>query len=532
VKSQTPDLIIYNAEIITLDPALPKAQALAVCGERIISLGDDRTIRRLASDKTYMIDARGLTIIPGFNDNHIHAVGMGFFYLHPNLLGKTAEEIVAALKKHYRDCKPGEPILGFAWDYSSCPRPSKAILDAAFPRNPVMLRQYSGHAVWLNSLALDKILRRKKRKPSSSGEILRDEAGEPTGIIRGTIGLGSHKKDLLLRVLNFSFHRKLVCDALERFSRVGITSVQDNTWQPVTVFLLARLKAQGRLTARFSCWPFGQYRLLARLMDYGPYDRLWIRKGPLKYIVDGAFSPHTAWMLEPYQNEPGNYGRPIFSPERLAALVKRQAGRGKQLAFHAIGDRAVREVINAVEKTAEEIPAVKQLRIRLEHAQIIHPDDLARLKRLGMLVAAQPTALALPDRDYELLGEKRFQSVYPYRSLINAGVGLSFGSDIPGEIEYNPFQAIYRAVSRRGLPGSKRSYNGAESVSAYEAVTAYTKGSAYAEFMENEKGTLSPGMLADFIVLSDNILCTDPARIPLSKVLLTVVGGKIVFSAL
>jgi predicted amidohydrolase YtcJ len=538
VKTEKPDLIVRNANIVTLDPARPAARALAVRGERITAVGDEGEIFALAGPRTRIIDARGLLVLPGFNDNHLHALGMGIFFERPNLFGKNADEIVALLKRHYADLKPGQTVTGFAWDYSFCPNPAKEVLDRAFPRNPVILRQYSGHAQWVNSVALRRLLKLESRARSGGSEIVRRADGEPTGIIRGSVVHPNHHRDIISRALNARRHRQLVRIALDRFARAGITSVQDNTWQPFTVWHLRTLKRRGGLTARFSCWPFGHYPFLARTMDFAPYDRFWIRRGPVKYIVDGAFSPHTAWLIEPYESEPANYGKAVIEPAALKRIVLRAARRGRlaprrgQLAFHAIGDRAVREVIDAVEAAARARPWVTRMRIRLEHAQIIDPADVPRLQRLGMLVAAQPTALALRERDRALVGDARFPRLYPYRSLLSAGVPLSFGSDIPGEIEYDPFQVIWRAVSRRGVRSGEPPYDEREAVTVEQAVRAYTRGSAYAEFMEGHKGALAPGMLADFIVLSQDIFAAAAARIPETKVLLTVVGGVIVHDEL
>jgi len=538
VKPGAPDLIVYNANIVTLDPARPAARALAAHGERISAVGGDGEILAQAGPGTRVIDARGLTLLPGFNDNHLHALGMGIFFDRPNLFGKNAEEIVAILKKKYADVKPGQPVTGFAWDYSSCPDPAKEILDRAFPRNPVILRQYSGHAQWVNSVALRRFLKLEARSRAGGSEIVRDPNGEPTGIIRGSVVHPNHHRDIIRRALNARLHRELLRVALDRFARAGITSVQDNTWQPFSVWLLRSLEQRGELTARFSCWPFGHYPLLEKSMAFAPYDRSWVRRGPVKYIVDGAFSPHTARLLAPYEGEPGNTGKDVIKPAALQRIVRTAARRGRrvprrgQLAFHAIGDRAVRAVIDAVEETARDHPWVTRMRLRLEHAQIIDPADIPRLKRLGMLVAAQPTALALRERDRALVGDARFGRLYPYRSLLDAGVPLSFGSDIPGEIEYDPFQVIYRAVTRRGVRPEEAPYDESEAVTVEEAIRAYTLGSAYAEFMEGRKGALAFGFLADFIVLSQDIFAVALERIPATRVLLTVTGGRVVYDAM
>jgi predicted amidohydrolase YtcJ len=528
-----PDLILHNANIVTLDSARPRARALSVTGERIVAVGDDKTILGTAGPKTVTVDGRGLTVLPGFNDNHLHALGMGLFFRHPNLFGKNAEEIVEALKQHYADIKPGQRLTGYAWDYSSCQQPNKALLDQAFPNNPVVLRQYSGHAQWLNTRALKELLdAQAKQGNAGTGAIVRDEQGEPTGIVLGTVVHSSHRRDLLKRALTPSLHWDLLHAALDRFRKAGITSVQDNTWQPFTIWLLHLLRGLGRLTARFSCWSSGQFPLLARGMDLSPYNPLWIRRGPEKYIVDGAFSPHTAWMLAPYEGEPGNTGRSVIQPQALEAIVRRAARRRRQLAFHTIGDGAAKAVLDAIETVSKDLPVVTQLRIRMEHVQIIEPADIERMRRLGVLASVQPVALALPERDRALVGAERFARLYPYRSLLDGGVNLSFGSDIPGEIEYDPFQVIFRAVSRRGVAPKGIAYELSEALTVEQAVKAYCRGSAYAEHMEEHKGALAPGMLADFIALSQDIFATDIERIPETKVLMTVVGGMVVHSLL
>ncbi len=511
-----------------MDQLRPRARAMAVHGERIIALGEDTDILKTAGPHTQVIDGRGLLALPGFNDNHVHVLGMGMFLTRANLFGQNAEEIIAVLKEHHKDLKPGETVTGHAWDYAFCPHPSKEILDRAFPHNPVILRQYSGHALWVNSLALKKMLAEAERAGKSGSEILRDASGQPTGIVRGTIVHPNHRRDLLRRAFNLSFHKRLLHRALERLSAAGLTSVQDNTWQPVSAWLLRGLKRQGRLPLRISCWAFGHYPLLARAMDFSPYDRAWIRRGPVKYIADGAFSPHSARLLEAYEGEPDNFGNTVIQPEELNRIVLTHARRARRLAFHVIGDAAVRRVIDAVETAAQVYPYVRHLRYRLEHVQIIQPEDIIRMKHLGILASVQPSALALPDRDRALVGDGRFPLLYPYRSFLDAGVPLSFGSDIPGEIEYRPLIIIHRAVTRRGIDRHGPAYDLTQALTVEEAVRAYTRGSAYAEFMETQKGALIPGMLADFILLSDDIFSCDPERIPDTRVVLTAAGGRVV----
>ncbi|MBN1796953.1 MAG: amidohydrolase [Spirochaetales bacterium] len=546
MKTQA-DIIVHNARILTMDKNLPYAAALAVRRERIIYVGSEKQALSYSGPNTYVMDCKGKTVIPGFNDNHVHTLGMGNFYLRPHLYGMSCREIIDLLQREYARAKPGEVIMAQAWDYPFCPDPRKELLDRAFPRNPVLLFQYSGHAVWVNSLMLKKMKISRNIADPKGGTILRDSGGEPTGIIRGSVLHSQHRTRILKRVLSRSMHRRLLDIALQKYREAGITSVQDNTWQPLTVWLLKRYQRRGKLTCRFSCWPFGQYGLLAWSMKLAQYDKLWVRKGPWKYIVDGAFSPHSAWLMEPYAGEPGNTGKATLEPQKLEHIVRQAALRNRQLAFHAIGDRAVREVVNAVEKASADYPWITRLRLRLEHAQLISPEDIIRIKKLGMLVAAQPTALSQPEKDYKLLGAKRFKQIYAYKSLLEAGVKLSFGSDIPGEIEYNPLEAIERAVTRRGSfagGGADRareetgrarkdamrdSYEQSESISPAQALYCYTMGSAYAEFMENQKGSLTAGKLADLVVLDKDPTRVEALKISKISVCMTVVGGKIVY---
>jgi predicted amidohydrolase YtcJ len=554
------DTVFYNANVLTMDPSLPRAEAVAIRRGMIVYVGESSQALSYGDSLTHVIDCRGRTILPGFNDNHVHALGMGNFYLRPNLYGKSCDEIVRMLKREYAGIKPGRTIMAQAWDYPFCPDPSKGLLDRAFPHNPVMLFQYSGHAVWVNSVMLKRMRIHKNSPDPKGGLILRGADGEPTGIIRGSVLSTQHRNRILQRVLLPRVHHKLLDTALEKLRACGVTSVQDNTWQPVTVWLLHRYKRQGKLTCRFSCWPFGQVPLLAHSMRLARYDRRWIRRGPWKYVVDGAFSPHSAWLMEPYEGEPDNRGKATLEPQKLEQVVKQAALHGRQLAFHAIGDRAVHEVINAVEKTAVTRPWVTRLRLRLEHAQLILPEDIPRMKRLGILAAAQPTALSQPEKDFRMLGKERFNLIYAYKSLLDAGVHLSFGSDIPGENEYRPLEAIRRAVTRSGDPvmprGGKRTsapgravgknagggaaygtisgpagYNLKEKISVEQALYCYTMGSAYAEFTEHVKGSLVPGKLADLVMLTEDPTRVDPQKISEISVCMTVVGGRIVYQA-
>lgn len=513
-----------NGDILTLDKARPRAQALLVRRGRIELVGSTTEVLAAAKpSQTVVHDLQGGVLVPGFNDNHVHAVLLGDHLLAPNLGGLDAQAILALLKKAFPAPAPGLVIMAFNWDYPACPEPRKEILDEAFPRNPVVLSQFSGHAQWMNSAALRTLGVWKGSADPARGQVLRDPDGEPTGIVRdlGDTGLG---KERFRRVFFDARQREpRLALALETFARLGITSVQDNAWFYPELFSLARLRRQGRLTARFSTWTMGRQPwtipAMAFLGALGGYDRDWVRPGPVKYFLDGAFSTRTACLCEPYADDPsqGLCADPAAPLGELDFLARNNL----QGAFHIIGDRGIAVFLDAFEKVLGRWSGLSAQRIRIEHAQLIRREDIPRIRDLGILVAAQPSALGDPAKDLRLLGRERALRAYPYRSLLDAGVRLSLGSDIPGEATCDPLLGIHLAANREGP----------ERITPLEALEAYTLGSAHAEFMEGSKGSLSPGMLADFVRLSADPTTVDPGNIRDIKVVETVVGGRTVYGA-
>jgi predicted amidohydrolase YtcJ len=273
------------------------------------------------------------------------------------------------------------------------------------------------------------------------------------------------------------------------------------------------------ITTRFSCWFFGEVPLLAFIMKFSRFDDQWYHRGPWKYFLDGTFSTRTAWLTEPYSDEQENYGKGRSKSE-IAKILLRNVKKRRQAAFHAIGDRTIREFIDAVEEIGKRFPRVKEMRYRLEHAQLIRKEDIPRLKENGICISSQPAALTTPEKDIRLLGEDRAKLAYPYRSLLDAGVHLSFGSDYPGEPVFKPLEIIHLAVNR----------DGPEKITPLEGLRCYTIESAYVEGRESEKGSIEKGKLADFVVLSEDLTAVDPARIKDIDVLQTIVGGRVVFT--
>jgi predicted amidohydrolase YtcJ len=526
-------ILLVNAGILTMDEAQPRASSMVLGGGKLLFVGDEAEAARVAGAGAERHDLGGRCVLPGFNDNHLHAVILGDHELAPNLGGLDAPAIVELLRERWRDAPPGRILMAFNWDYPACPKPRKELLDEAFPRNPVILSQFSGHAQWLNTESLSFLGIAKGSRDPARGQVLRDADGDPTGIVRdlGDTGLSKRR---FAKIFADRAERELRLDiALGTFRRLGITTVQDNTWYPQPLGSLARYRRDGRLTARFSCWSMGRQAwttpamraafALGRLT--GAFHADWIRPGPVKHFLDGAFSTRTACLSEPYADDEGADGEgasgglcmDVAAP---VAELKHLARRGLQGAFHVIGDRGIAIFLDAVEEVTRRHGDLSPLRIRIEHAQLIHPEDIPRIRDLGLLVAAQPSALGSPAKDEKLLGRERALRAYPYRSLLDAGVPLSFGSDIPGEATCDPLLSIHMAVNREGP----------EAITALEAIRCYTRGSAHAEFMEERKGALKAGMLADFVVLSGDPTLVPKATIKELRVEETWVDGLRVYS--
>ncbi len=506
-----------NARFITLDAHQPEAYFVETARGSIVRTGTEAEWKRIRSPAVR--DLQGAVVVPGFNDNHIHTVAYGDMLSRVRLGGMDADSIVALLLERYQSTPRGKTILAQGWDYDSVPEPRKELLDEAFPENPVILLQFSGHGAWVNSRVLRALSITRQTPDPPGGVILRDSTGELTGVLRDAAILPLHHRRFVSLHVDPRKNRRFLVRALRSYARMGITSVQDNTWFPTTLLHLAALRSTGSLTCRFTCWPYGPAPQLARMMGPPGSGGHFVRIGPWKYFLDGTFSTKTAWLHEPYDGEPENTGSPTGSPAHYYRLVLEAAKKRRQTAFHAIGDRAVSTLLDAVEDVAQRHPEVTSLRLRLEHAQLVRKDDMPRLRRLGVLIAAQPHAMWNPEKDRALLGDERFERTYPYRSLIDAGVHLSFGSDVPGEDTVDPLYGIHLAVN----------HPGAEAITPEEALRCYTEESAYAEGQEKRKGTLSPGKYADFVVLSGNPLTVSPESIKEITVLETVVAGKTVF---
>lgn len=511
--------VFHGPQFRTLASAGPATvEAIAVRGERIVALGTLQQLRRDAPADAQFVDLGPGFAVPGFNDDHLHAFVMGVFRDHVQLDGLDAQQIVALLRQ--RHGSDAELILGFGWDYQTVPHPHRSILDAAFPTTPVVLAQFGGHGLWCNSAALAFLRIDRSTPDPRHGRVERDASGDPTGIL---VEMMDHKmlaREMRRRIFSPDDPVRALGLATRALAAEGITSAQDNTWFARPLRAMKALHRSGALDVRYSYWRRGQMRLSAALMRFAGTVPDWIERGPWKYFQDGTFSSRSAWLLEPYTDDPGNVGkgRSVEATERIIAWLAR---RGAQGAFHSIGDRSTRTLIDAVERVSRRRPQVRKLRMRVEHGQIIAPADIPRLAELGMVVSAQPHAAAFPDKDDQIIGRDRRLRSYPYRSLLDAGVPLAFGSDIPGEATFAPLYGMHLAVNREGP----------EAITAQEALRAYTLGSAYAEGSEADKGSLEVGKLADLTVLDRDIVTVPPSQLQETVVLRTVVGGRTSYDA-
>ncbi len=511
------ELLLTGGVVLTMDRDQPRAEALLIRRNLIAAVGDAAAVRQIASSSAKVIDLRGKTVMPGFNDGHAHVQDIGSFERQVNIVGLNRTEIIERLLEEDRKLAPGQILMAAHWDYPDCPDPDITHLDRALPDRPVYLAQFSGHGAWVNTAML-KVIKMDRNTPDwEGGGPDRNENGELNGILREPGLYPGIRKVWIKLVRDKEAVRENLPLALVQLARNGITSAQDNTWFPWYLDAIARAHRNGNLTARLSCWSFGFMPPLDIWFGLKRFNSEWYARGPRKLGLDGAFSSHTAWLSEPYADQPDTVGEGK-SVDKITQKLRRATRQGRQLACHSIGDAATNAYISAAEAVGD--PArIAMLRHRVEHGQLVSAADIERAARLGMVFCAQPYAAANPEKDLALLGEERAARAYPYRSLIDAGVHLAFGSDYPGESTLNPFKAIHVAVNR----------DSAQAITVEEALYCYTAGSALAEFREHEKGTLRPGYLADVVIVSDDPTSVDPSQVGEIRVHATLVDGHAVY---
>ena len=532
----TADLIVTNAKVWTVDGNHPEAQAVAVLGDRIVAVGTNADVETWRGPRTTVIDADGKLLLPGFNDSHVHFVSGGLQLDNVQLNDVTSpEEFVRRIAEQAKKTPKGEWILGGDWDETKWPGatlPTKGLIDPVTPDNPVFLSRYDGHSALANSAALKLAGVTAQTPDPPGGTIVRDAQGNPAGDLKdAATGL----VDKVVPPLSHDQRMRAVKRALEHAASVGVTSVQNMDPEYADIAAYAELLQSGELTTRIYAAPLitqvdDQVKIGIRHAFGGPYLRI----GALKAFADGSLGSRTAYFFEPFLDEPGNHGLLSDEMQSLSLMRDRMMkadAAGLQICTHAIGDQAISIILDLYSDVAKAHPAADR-RFRIEHAQHMAAKDFARFAQLDVIASVQPYHAIDDGRWAEArIGHDRASRTYAFRTFLNQGVHLAFGTDWD-VAPLNPMLTIYAAVTRATLDG--KNPNGwfpEQKLIVEEAVQAYTMGSAYAEFEEKEKGSITPGKLADMVLLSDDIFSIDPTTVRDVKVLKTIVGGKLIWDS-
>jgi predicted amidohydrolase YtcJ len=524
------DAVYINAAFITMDPARPRIEALAVRNGAIAATGSRQEILAQAGPGTRIVDLEGAFVLPGFIDSHVHLMNGGLALLAVQLRSASSrEELASRLAEAARSRPEGEWILNGDWDHQlfrPVELPRRDWIDAATPAHPVCVNRLDGHMVLCNSLALRLAGIDRTTEAPPGGEIVRDPAtGEPTGILKDTaMGL----VERVIPAPSAEQRRRALDAALRYAAERGVTSVHDVSGE-AGLDLYQEYRRAGRLTLRISFYtPIDRAEETIGLGFQTGFGDDVLRFAGLKGFADGSLGSGTAAFFEPYSDEPGNRG--LFHgqmlPEGIMArrLAASDAG-GLQTAIHAIGDRAIDAILSAYEAAAASNPP-RDRRWRIEHAQHVRPPDFERFARLKVIASVQPYHAADDGRWAEArIGPSRARTTYAFRSFLDSGVSLAFGSDWP-VAPMDPVLGLAAAVTRRPIDGSRPDgWVPEQKITAEEALRAYTWGGAYAEFAESRKGALTPGRLADMVVLDGDPLAVEPARLASLRVLRTICGG-------
>ncbi|HXG39238.1 MAG TPA: amidohydrolase [Bacteroidota bacterium] len=545
-QQDTATLVLRNGKIITVDDRQPQAQAIAVRGDKILAVGSNAEIERYLGRATQVIDLQGKLAIPGFIEGHGHFTGIGAAKMNLDLMKvKSWDEIVAMVGEAAKKAKPGEWILGRGWHqekWDKVPQPNvegfptHESLDKVSPNNPVLLTHASGHAGFANGKALELAGITSKTPDPPGGEILKDAKGNPTGLLRETAqGLVrralAEAQSKLTPEERLAVARKEIELAAQECLSKGVTSFQDAGSSFATVDLLKTMVDEGKLGVRL--WVMVREsvdRLEAnlakyRMVNYGD-SRLTVRA--IKRSIDGALGPRGAWLLEPYSDLPSSTGLNTTPVDEIKTVAQLALQHGYQLCVHAIGDRANRETLNIFEEAFKKSPDKKDLRWRVEHAQHLHPADIPRFGKLGVIASMQGIHCT-SDAPYVTarLGAKRAEEgAYVWQKLMKTGALIVNGTDAPVE-DVSPIECFYASVSRKLKDGSV--FYPDQRMTREEALKSYTINAAYGAFEENIKGSLTPGKLADIVVLSKDIMTIPEDEIPSTEVLYTIVGGKVAY---
>ena len=530
------DLIVRNARIWTVDRSHPEAEAIAVLGDRIVAVGSDSEVDAWRGPATRVVDAAGKRLLPGFNDAHVHFTDGGAQLDNVQLNdADRPQEFVRRIAERAAKAKE-EWLLGGDWDetkWAPAQLPTKELIDPVTPNTPVAVNRYDGHMILANSLALKLAGITAQTPDPAGGVIVRDAQGIPTGALKDAA------VDLVYRVISTPTHaqrRHSIERALEHAASLGVTSVQHMNPDYADIAIYNELLDEGKLTTRIYAAPLitqvdDQVKIGIRHGFGGPYLRI----GALKAYADGSLGSTTAYFFEPFLDQPGNRG--LLSDEMHPISLMRDRmmegdATGLQLCTHAIGDEGISTILD-IYTEIDKAHGPADRRWRIEHAQHMAAKDFDRFAQLHVIASVEPYHAIDDGRWAEgRIGHDRASRTYAFRTFLDHGVRLALGTDW-NVAPLNPMLTLYAAVTRATLDG--KNPNGwfpEQKLTVKEAIEAYTMGSAYAEFQEGEKGSITVGKLADMVLLSDDVLTIDPGKIRDVRVLKTWVGGKLTYDAL
>ncbi|MBX2917248.1 MAG: amidohydrolase [Cyclobacteriaceae bacterium] len=547
-KKTPADLIIKGGTIYTVEPGTPTVEAVAVKGDTIVYAGDLAGLSKYQGEQTKVIDLAGKTMTPGFIEGHGHFMGLGYNELNLDLMNITSyEEMVQKVKEAVAKAQPGQWIVGRGWHQDKwTKKPEKLIkgfqthqlLSEVSPNNPVFLRHASGHAGFANAKAMQLAgvnqlsVEKLGKNLGEGGEILRDELGNPTGLFN------ERAQSLITQYIptnTAETDEQALELAIAASLRNGITSFHDAGVSRENIELFRKFKAAGKLHTRL-------YVMLTGFDSELLYE--WFKKGPeidsdnlltiraIKLNCDGALGSRGAWLLEPYSDRPDFSGMATLSMDTVLKISRQGLKYGFQICSHAIGDRANKEILDRYEVAFSENPdkAINH-RYRIEHAQHLHPNDIPRFAKMGVIPAMQAIHLS-SDRPWAIdrLGEKRIkEGAYMWQSLLKSGAVLVNGTDVPVE-PINPIASFFASVTRQTLQGEPASgYEPDEKMTRLQALRSYTLDAAYGAFEENKKGSIKAGKLADFVIFNKDLMTVPDAEILTTEVVMTILGGKILY---
>ena len=509
---------------------LPRAQGLAISGNRIVCVGDANEVKAFVGEKTKVIDLGQKLVIPGFIDAHLHPFGAGRALTILDLKGLTKEQILERVALKVKELKKGEWVEAEGWDqgfWKEKQFPTRYELDAVAPDNPAALTRIDGHSGWYNSLAFRLSNIDKKTQDPEGGRILRDTDGEPTGMLideaMGLIqeerqGEGPELKEAYIKL------------AMEQYRRWGVTGIHDAGEDKGSLEVYEKLRQKGELTVRVYAMINAGGEAFAEALNRGPRVDDFLTVRSIKILIDGALGSRGALLFEPYSDAPDTSGLQMMKEEVAYSIIKKSIEKGFQVSTHAIGDKAVHMMLNLYQKALKENP-VKDPRLRIEHASVIREDDLPRFKEMNVIAAMQPIFVGEYGRWAEdRLGPQRVKGVLILRELLDAGVVVAGGTDCPASDSGNPLLNFYAAVTRKSPFGVYEEWYGRQKITREEALRMLTIDAAYAAFEENRKGSLEAGKLADLVVLSQDIMTIDEEQILNTEVIMTILDGKIIYS--